>query len=111
MNPVRYLATIVLFLAALVACTTPQVKSPQDAINEANVTLTAVANVIAQNVKDGIFTKDEAQKYLDQVKDLARKVDTAQALIRAGDPKGAEQAELLRTLIVALHREVAARAR
>ena len=102
--------TAVLLLAACAnPVTVPQ--TPQEAINEANVTLTATSNVIAQNVADGIFTKAEAQSYLDKVRELAKKVDDAQALVDAGLPDAKDRAELVRRLIVALHREVAQRAR
>ena len=53
-------------------------KQAQVAVNEANLALTAAANVIAANVKDGIWTKAQAQGYLDKVKDYAKQVDRAQ---------------------------------
>lgn len=100
-------------LAMIPGCANPLVapKTPQEAINEANVYLTATANVIKQNVEDKIYTKDEAQKYLNKVRELSKKVDDAQVLVRAGLPDAKDQAELVRSLIIALHREVAARAR
>jgi polyhydroxyalkanoate synthesis regulator phasin len=112
-------STIVLALAgaalmvALGGCinqpTVPQ--TPQEAINEANITLTATATVIGQNVKDGIFTKDEAQRYVDKVRELGGQLDQAQALVKSGMPDAKSRAELVRSLILALHREVATRAR
>jgi soluble cytochrome b562 len=90
----------------------PAAQAAQKAINEANVTLAATANVIAQNVTDGIWTKPEAQSYLDKVKDFAKKTDAAQVLLNGGDILNAKnQAELLKSLILTLHREVAAKAR
>lgn len=111
----RVLALLLFALVLLytLGCANPVVapKTPQEAINEANVTLTATANVIAQNVKDGIYTKDEGNRYLGKVRELADKVDAAQKLVNAGLPDAAKQAEIVRSLILALHREVAARAR
>jgi soluble cytochrome b562 len=111
----RVLALILFGLVLLytLGCANPIVapKSPQEAINEANVYLTATANVIKQNAEDKVYTKDEAQRYLDKVRDLAKQVDNAQALVTAGLPNAKDQAELVRALIIALHREVAARAR
>jgi soluble cytochrome b562 len=110
-------ALAILILAALAvlltACANQVVvpKSPQEAINEANVTLTATASVIAQNVKDKIYTKEEGQKYIAKVRELAGKVDDAQKLVSAGLPDAAKQAEIVRSLILALHKEVASRAR
>lgn len=90
----------------------PAAQAAQTTINEANILLTAAANVIAQNVVDGISTKDEGQKQIDQVRTYAAQVDRAQKLLESGDIVSAKnQAELAQKLIVTLHREVAARAR
>ena len=87
-----------------------QAQTAQKAINEANVTMAAAANVIAQNVTEGIMTKPEAQSALDKLKDYARKVDAAQVLLNGGNILDAKnQAELLASLILTLHREVVAR--
>jgi hypothetical protein len=90
----------------------PQAQAAMNAINEANVLLAAAANVIAQNVVDGISTKAEGQKLLDQVRAYSADVDRAKAMLVAGEVLAArDKAELARKLVVALHREVAARAR
>jgi soluble cytochrome b562 len=104
---------VLFLLLLLVGCVNPVAvpSSPQEAINEANITLAAAASVIGQNVKDKVFTKEEGQRYLDKVRELAKKVDDAQRLVDAGLPDAAKQADLVKSLIVALHREVAARAR
>jgi soluble cytochrome b562 len=106
-----FLALII--LSAIPGCANPVTvpQSPQEAINEANITLTAAANVIASNVRDKVFTREEGQQYIDKVRDLAKKVDDAQKLVDSGLPDAAKQAEIVRSLILALHREVAARAR
>ena len=84
----------------------------QLAVNEANLSLTAAANVVAGNVKDRIWTKEQAQGYLNKIRDYARDVDRAQDLVRAGQFElGKSQAELTKSLIIILHREIAQKAR
>lgn len=90
----------------------PQAQAAQTAINEANILLIAASNVIAQNVVDGVSTKEEGRVLLARVKALAADVDRAQKLLVAGEVVTAQtQAELTRKLLVALHREVAEKAR
>lgn len=90
----------------------PAGQQAQLAINEANLALTAAANVISANVKDRIWTKNQAQDYLNKVRDYAKQVDRAQELVRFGDfAQGKTQAEAVKALIVILHREIAAKAR
>ena len=84
----------------------------QLAVNEANLSLTAAANVITQNLKDKVWTKQQAQGYLDKVRLYAKDVDKAQDLVRLGQFElGKSQAELTKSLIIILHREIAAKAR
>ena len=84
----------------------------QKSINEANIAIATAANVVAQNTVDGIWTKEEGRAYVAKLKDFAGKVDAAQKMLDSGDVLSAKnQAELLSKLVVALHREVAARAR
>ena len=109
MNAIRVHLYAICVLLMVACATVPQ--TPQEALNEANITLTATARVVEQNVNDKIFTKAEGQKYLDKVRDLAGKVDDAQKLVTAGLPNAKQQAEIVRALILALHREVASRAR
>lgn len=98
---------------ASVPTTLPEAgRQAQAAINEANLALTAAANVIGSNVKEKIWTKTQAQGYLDRVRDYAKRVDRAQELVRLGDfTQGKNQAQAVRSLILVLHREVAAAAR
>src|SRR5574342_484404 len=84
----------------------PQAAAAQKAINEANVALAATANVIVENVASGILTKPETQSYVAKLRDFASKVDAAQVLLNGGKVIDAKnQAELLKSLIIALHRE------
>jgi len=87
-------------------------RSVQTVINEANILITATANVVAQNAKEGLITETEKVSYRDKLKDMAKKVDSAQDLLRLGDiTKAQTQADLIKFAITALHREVAAKAR
>ena len=87
-------------------------QTAQKAINEANVALAAAANVLTQQVTDGILTKTESQSYLNRLKGYAKQVDESKALLDKGLVLDAQkEAELVAKLIAALHREVAARAR
>lgn len=89
----------------------PQAQAVQKMINEANVALTAVKRLIGDKVASGEITPDEAQKYLDDTRDMDRAVDAAQSALDIGDPTSAQaQAELLNKLINALDRELAKRA-
>ena len=87
-------------------------ETAQLAVNEANLSLAAAANVVSSNVKDRIWTKEQAQGYLNKIRDYAKDVDRAQDLVRAGQFElGKSQAELTKSLIIILHREIAAKAR
>lgn len=89
-----------------------QAQEVQKALNEANVTLTAAATVVAQNVTEGIITKPDGQAYIARIKEFAKQVDAAQILLKGGDILNANtQAQILSKLILALHREVASRSR
>ena len=84
----------------------------QKALNEANITLTAAFNVVAQNVAEGILTKPEGQAYVSTLKDYAAKVDAATLLLKSGDILNAQkQSEILSRAIITLHKEIAAKAR
>ena len=83
----------------------------QKVINEANITLGAAYNVVAQNVTDGIWTKDEGRDYVGKLNDLTSQVNAATALMKSDPLSAKNQAELLNRAIIALHREIAAKAR
>jgi len=84
----------------------------QKAINESNVLIIASANVLAQNLKDGVMLKAEVDGYAVKLRQMAAQVDKSQDLLRLGDIASARtQAELIQKAITALHKEVAARAR
>lgn len=88
----------------------PAAQKVQKAIDEANLTLTAAANVIARNKRDGISTRAQAQADLDQVKKYAGDLDKAQVLLDTGSVLDAEKrAEALNKLLLVLHKEVSSR--
>lgn len=88
------------------------VQTVQKTITEANILITAAANVVSQNYKDGISTKEEAMAYALKLKDMADTLDSAQQALRLGDLTNAKnQAELIQKAITLLHKEVAAKAR
>jgi hypothetical protein len=91
----------------------PIAQEAQSAINEANILITATANVIGENVKAGITPKDEAATQLSKLRDYAKQVDRAQEAVRLGgdlaDVK--TQTELIRKALIAFHKEVASKAR
>lgn len=90
----------------------PAAQNVQKAINEANITIAAAFNVVAQNVTEGILTKVEGQDYVGKLKNYAAKVDAAQALLKGGDILNAQkQSEILSRAVLALHKEIASRAR
>lgn len=87
-------------------------QAAQQAVNEANLTITATANVIGNNAETGVMTKAEAQKALDEVADWRKKARAAQSLLDAGDIGNAKtQAELINQAVSALQKRVAAEAR
>ena len=87
-------------------------QTAQRTINEANVAIVASYRVIGQNVKEAIWTKAQAQSYHNKVTDMRRRVDEAQRLVDLGEfGKGKTEAEAAQTLLLILHREIAAQAR
>jgi hypothetical protein len=90
----------------------PVAQQAQTSINEANVLLNAMAQVIGANVQEKIYTREEGQKKLDQVRAYGSEVDRAQALLDRGEVLAAkDKAELAMRLLTILQREVAAQAR
>jgi len=90
----------------------PAVRAARVAIDEANASLTGLNNVIGQNVEAKVWTKAQAQAYLDQSKDYGKKVDDARDFLRGGLLTEAKsQADAAKSLILILHTRVAAEAR
>ena len=99
-----------LLIAACAAFQAP--KTPAEAVDQANIVLTATAQQVADNVRAGVMTGAEGASVLAQVKQYAGVVDEARGLLGAGDVTGAEnRLRLVNTAILALHKRVAAKAR
>ena len=82
-----------------------------DVIIKAYVTLAALDQDIAQTAPAGIWTKAQAQSYLDQSKAAHAKLDAAWDVYSTGNYAAAlDQANLTMTLITALEKQVAAEA-
>ncbi|MGH8676875.1 MAG: hypothetical protein ACREUQ_00800 [Burkholderiales bacterium] len=81
-------------------------------IDEANALLIAVNRTIGANVDAGVWTKTQAQDYLDESKILGQRLDQAREALRIGSFSDAQaQANALRVLIVNLQRRIAVEAR
>ena len=91
------------------------VEVPKDAqgwINEGRVTLIATANLVADNVKGDIMTPAEGQNVLNKVREYSKTLDDAQKLFDTGFASEAvDKAKLVNSVITALHKEIAAKAR
>ena len=77
------------------------------AIDEGYATVISLNGVISENVNARVWTKEHAQAYFDRSEKFREQLDTARALLRNGqvlDAKG--QADLIRTGLQALQREV-----
>lgn len=102
----------VLFLVLAVGCV-GNYKPPenaQQAINEAKVILVASKEMIADHVANGVLTPDEAQAKLDKTRSLEADLRKAEDLLTEGlDVEAWNKADLVRSLINSLHRELRAR--
>lgn len=82
------------------------------AIDEANAALTAVNRTITANVKAKVWTKDQAQGYLDESKKYGKQVDDAREALRLSNFANAEaQANAVKALILKLQQRIAVKAR
>ncbi|MDH4172140.1 MAG: hypothetical protein OEW90_05000 [Betaproteobacteria bacterium] len=88
------------------------VAAARNAIDEANVLLASVNKVIGDNAAAGVWTKAQAQGWLDETKAAGKKVGEARELLRAGLVVDAQtQAEAIRRVILAIQKRIAAEAR
>lgn len=89
-----------------------EVHAARTAIDEANAILEAVNQVIGDNAAAGVWTKVQAQGYLDQSKDLGKRLDEARGFLRLGNPAEAQaRTQAIKTAILALQLEISKRAR
>lgn len=83
-----------------------------EAIDEANSILFAVDKTIGNNAEAGVWTKAQAQAYLDQSKDYGKKLDKAREMMRVGNLADAKsQADAIKSFVLILQKEVAKAAR
>ena len=87
------------------------VKTAKAAIQEAYSLIAAAASVVKQNVDGGIWTKAEGRGYVEKLDDLKKQTDDADAMVRAGSSSADSQSALVNRLVIALHKEISARAR
>lgn len=94
---------------------TPQQQAQQLArhtVEEANAALTAVNRTIATNVTAKVWTKAQAQSYLDESKKYGKQVDAARDALRLLNFSDAQaQAGAVKALILELQKRIAAEAR
>jgi len=84
----------------------------QISINEVRALLTGFNQAIAQNVRAKVWTKPQAQGYLDQSKALRSNLDKVQAMLDLGDISNANtQRALIMAGILSLQRRAAATGR
>lgn len=90
----------------------PQAQAAQTAINEGNVLLISFNKTVGQQKVDGIITAAERDAYLDTSDGYGKNLDDAQKALRSGDILSAtNQAEMVKRLVIALHRKAAEAAR
>jgi soluble cytochrome b562 len=86
-------------------------REAHSAIDEANAALIALNRTISNNVKSQVWTRLQAQAYLDQSVEYGSKLDKAKNLLLLGNIADAkQQAAAIKLLILELHKEVAAKA-
>lgn len=86
-------------------------REAHNAIDEANAALFALNKTISSNIKAGVWTRQQAQAYLNQSVDYGAKVDKARDLLKLGDITNAQQqAAAIKLLIIELHKQVAQQA-
>lgn len=78
----------------------------QQAVNEANVALTSINKAITSGVSTGMLSVPSAKDLGARADKLGAQVDNAQRLIRLGKGEAVTEAELVRSLVLALYAEV-----
>lgn len=100
-------------IAFLTSCANLQSpKTPQQAINEAYITLTAIVQQVEANRTAGTMSVQERDDVLAEVKKYEATVDQAQALLKAGNPQASQQQlALVNSALLALNKRIADKAR
>lgn len=90
----------------------PAVRAVRNVIDEGNALLTAVNRTIQANVSGRVWTKAQAQPYLDESQALGKRLDQAREGLRLGNIDDAKtKADAVKVLITTLHAMVAAAGR
>lgn len=83
----------------------------QDAVNEANTLITAIARNAHEQLAAGIITREEWIDYGLQLSAYANRADEVQIAIRNGVPTAKDAATVLRKTLLILQAKAAAKAR
>lgn len=88
------------------------IKSLREIVNEGYAGVTSLNRVIEQNVLAGVWTKSQAQEYLDFSKETRKKLDKARDVLKLQDVAAAKtQREIVDKVVLELHKKIAAAAR
>jgi uncharacterized protein YceK len=81
------------------------------AVDEAYLTIIAIARVVRANLQAGVYTQAQADAYQAKLASMLTQVTEAEDWVKRGLPDAAQRAKLLNRLLVELQKEVAAKAR
>lgn len=105
---------ILLATAMLSACSlfADPPKTTQDVIVQARVTIAAIAQQVAENVRTGVMTSAERDSAVVDLKKYQATVDQAETLLASGDAAGAQQKiNLINTVLLDFSKRMAEKAR
>lgn len=114
MTPLRKEFALLLATAMLAACSlyTSPPKTTQDVIIQAHITIAAIAQQVAENVRTGVMTPAERDSIVIDLKKYESVVDSAQILLIDGDVAGAEQKmNLINAVLLDFSKRIAEKAR
>jgi len=107
-----FFATLLLILAFGCAGNYKPPTNAQQAINEVKTVLIATKEMVADQVTSGVITPDEAQTKLNKTRALEKDLAKATDLLENGlDAEAWDKANLIRSAVNLLHKELAERAR
>ena len=87
-------------------------KTPQEAINNANLVITAVAQQTRDNITNNVMLPAEGQDVFDKLVEYGALVDEAEVLLAAGqDALAMSKARIVERLLISLQQKVAKKAR
>lgn len=89
---------------------TPQDQAMQT-VNEAQILIGAIIDLLDEQRDGGIVTDEEYGSYIPALQDYFDKSVAARKAVRTGVPDAAEQAKMLKSLLLTLHQQIAMKAR